>query len=46
MPINVFPNSSKKYENKAGASLFVQKPYLRIKYIENIKEEKIDKKNQ
>ena len=45
MPINVFPFSSNKSENEAGARLFVQKPNLRINYIEDFKEEEIDKKS-
>ena len=36
MPITVFGNSSKKYENKNDPSLFVQKPHLRNNYVEAI----------
>ena len=47
MPINVFGNSSSSYENnKIDTSLFVQKPYLRTKYIESNIEEDINLKNQ
>ena len=47
MPINVFGNSnSNKSDNKIDTSLFVQKPYLRINYIEANIEEDIDLKNQ
>ena len=48
MPINVFGNSSSSYGNgnKIDTSLFVQKPYLRINYIEANIEEHIDLKNQ
>ena len=48
MPINVFGNSSSSYDNgsKIDTSLFVQKPYLRHKYIEANIEEDIDLKNQ
>ena len=48
MPINVFDNSSSSCDNgnKIDTSLFVQKPYLRIKYIEANIEEDIDLKNQ
>ena len=45
MPINVFGNSSNNKGNKIDTSLFVQKPYLRIIYIEANKEEDIDLKN-
>ena len=47
MPINVFGNSnSNSSDNKIDTSLFVQKPYLRHKYIESDVEEDIDLKNQ
>ena len=47
MPINVFGNSnSQNSDNKIHTSLFVQKPYLRINYIESNIEEDIDLKNQ
>ena len=48
MPINVFGNSSSSYDNgnKIDISLFVQKPYLRTKYLEANIEEDIDMKNQ
>ena len=46
MPINVFGNSSHDNNNKIDTSLFVQKPYLRINYIESNIEEDIDLKNQ
>ena len=45
MPINVFGNSSNNSDNKIDTSLFVQKPYLRINYIESNIED-IDLKNQ
>ena len=44
MPINVFGNSSNNSEKKTGTCLFVQKFYLRTKYIKNIIEEDIDLK--
>ena len=46
MTINVFGNSSNNSDNKIDTSLFVQKPYLRTKYIEANIEEDIDLKNQ
>ena len=47
MPINVFGNrNSNDNGNKIDTSLFVQKPYLRTKYIESNIEEDIDLKNQ
>ena len=46
MPINVFGNSSKNSEQKIDTSLFVQKPYLRINYIESNIEEDIDLKKK
>ena len=47
MPINVFGNSnSNNSDNKIDTSLFVQKPYLKTKYIEANIEENIDLKNQ
>ena len=46
MPINVFGNSSNNSEQKIDTSLFVQKPYRRINYIESNLEEDIDLKNQ
>ena len=47
MPINVFGNSnSNDNGNKIDTSLFVQKPYLRKKYIEANIEEHFDMKNQ
>ena len=41
MPNNVFGNSSNNNCNKIDTSLFVQKPYLRTKYIESNIEEDI-----
>ena len=43
MPINVFGNSSYSHDigKKFDTSIFVQKPYLRTKYIESILEEDI-----
>ena len=47
MPLNVFGNSnSNNSDNKIDTSLFVQKPYLRSKYIEANIEEDLDLKNQ
>ena len=46
MPINLFRNSSNNSDNKIDTSLFVQKLYLRTKYIESNIEEDIDLKNQ
>ena len=46
MPINVFGNPSNNSEKKTGTCLFVQKFFLRTKYIENIIEEDIDLKHQ
>ena len=46
MPINVFGNSSNNSHNKFETSLFVQKPYMRSKYIEANIEEDINMKNQ
>ena len=46
MPINVFGNSSNNSEQKIDTNLFVQKPYLRTKYIKSNIEEDIDLKNQ
>ena len=46
MPINVFGNCSHHNNNKIDTSLFVQKPYLRLNYIEAKIEEDIDLKNQ
>ena len=46
MPINVFGNSSNNSEHKIDTSLFIQKPYLRSRYIESNTEEDIDLKNQ
>ena len=46
MPFNVFGNSSKHTEKKIDNSLFVQKPNLRINYVEANIEEDIDLKNQ
>ena len=46
MPINVIGNSSNNYENEIDTSLFVQKPYLRLNYIESNIEEDIDLKGQ
>ena len=46
MPINVFGNSSNSSENRIDTFLFVQKPYLRINYIESNIEEDIDSKNR
>ena len=46
MSINVFGNSSNFSENKTVTSLFIQKLYLRTKYLESNIEEDIDMKNQ
>ena len=47
MPINVFRNSSSNDNgNKNDTSQFVQKPYLRTKYIEAKIEEYIDLKKE
>ena len=48
MAINVFGIISSSYDNciKIHTSLFVQKPYLRTKYIESNIEEDIDLINQ
>ena len=46
MPINVFGNSSNNSKHKIDTSLFVQKPYLRTKYIESNVEEDNDLKKQ
>ena len=46
MPINVFGNSSNNSGNSVDTSLFVQKPYLRINYIESNIEEDNDLKSQ
>ena len=46
MLINVFGNSSNISENGIDTSLFVQKPYLRTKYMEANIEEDIDFKNE
>ena len=46
MPINVFGNSSNNSGNRVDTSLFVQKPYLRTKYLESNIEEDIHLKNQ
>ena len=47
MPINVFGDSnSNDNGNKIDTSLFVQKPFLRTKFIESNIEENIDLKNQ
>ena len=46
MPINVFGKSSNNSDKKDDTSLFVQKPYLRSKYIESKIKENIDLKNQ
>ena len=47
MPINVFGDSnSNDNGNKVDTSLFVQKPFLRTKFIESNIEEDIDLKNQ
>ena len=45
MPINLFGNSSNISDKNIDKSLFVQKPYLRINYIETNEEEDIDMKN-
>ena len=45
MPIKVSGNSSNNSDIKIDTSLFVQKPYLRTKYIESNIEEDIDLKN-
>ena len=45
LPIKVFGNFSHD-NNKIDTSLFVQKPYLRRKYIEAKIEEDIDSQNQ
>ena len=46
MPINVFGNSSSSYDKKIDTSLFVQRHYLRKKYIEAKIVKDIDLKNQ
>ena len=48
MPINVFGNSSSSHDNRneIDSSIFVQKLYLRTKFIESIEGEDIDLKNQ
>ena len=46
MPINGFGNSSNSSDIYIDTSLFVQKPYLRTKYIEANIEEDIDMKNR
>ena len=46
MPIKVFGYSSTNFDIKIDTSLFVQKHYLRTKYIEANIEEEIDLKNQ
>ena len=46
MPTILFGNSSSNSENKIETSLFVQKPYLRTKYIGSNIEVDIDFKNQ
>ena len=46
MPINVFGISSKNSDKKIDSSLFVKKPYLRIKHLEAKIEEDIEIKNQ
>ena len=47
MPIYVFGNSnSHDNDNKIDTSVFLQKPYLRINYIESNIEEDIHLKNQ
>ena len=46
MPINVLGNSSNNSEHKLHTSVSVQKPYLRIIYIEINIEHNIDLKNQ
>ena len=45
MPITVFCTSSNKSEMKGDTTQFVQKPNLRINYIESKKEEDFDMKN-
>ena len=46
MPSNVFDNGSNNSQNIIGASLFVQKPYLRTNFTESLIEEEIELKNQ
>ena len=46
MPINVFGTSSHDNKSEIDTSLFVQKPYLRINYLESNIEEDIELKNQ
>ena len=46
MPIYVIRNSSNNSDHKIDTSLFVQKSYLRIIYIENNIEEDIDLRSQ
>ena len=47
MPINVLGNNdSNDNGNRVDISLFVQKPYLRTKYIEANTKEDLDLKNQ
>ena len=45
MPIDVFGNSSNNFDHKIDTILFVQKLYLRNKYIESNIEEDIDLKS-
>ena len=46
MLINVFVNVSNNSEKRSDTSLFVQKPFLRTKFIESKIEEDINSKNQ
>ena len=46
MPTSVFGSTSISREKKLDTSSFVQKPYLRTNYIENISEEDVYNKNQ
>ena len=46
MPIKLFGSTSGKSPNTLDTSQFVQKPYLRINYIESNIEEDIDIRNQ
>ena len=45
MHINSFGSKSANTEKKVDTSSFVQKPYLRTKYIKSIIEEDMDMKN-
>ena len=46
MPISVFGNSVQNNDNKFDNSQYVQKPYLKVNYIESNIDQNIDLKNQ